>query len=85
VEEEVRAEFASVDIRGEKKKVTFKPLPIERLPKNWRETFNARRKKEYEEKMAYKARKEEAQKERKREEAKVMKEMQQKKATVQQG
>ena len=84
--EKVEVKFASEDVRGKKKekKVTFQPLPIDRLPKNWRETYNAKRKKEKEEKMAYKARKEEAKEERKREEAKLVKEMQQKRKTTEQ-
>jgi hypothetical protein len=86
--EKVEKKFASEDVRGKKKekKVTFQPgsLPIDRLPKNWREVHNAKMKKQKEENMAYKARKEAGKEERKREEAKLVKEMEQKRKTTEQ-
>ena len=79
--EKVEAKFACTDVRGrekkEKKKVTFQPgsLPIERLAKNWREVHDAKMKKQRQENLAYKARKEAGKEERKREEGRLVKEM----------
>jgi hypothetical protein len=75
VEEEVRIAFASQDLRGDYGGRGI-GLPIEKLPKNWRQKFDTKRKQEYEE------RKKAAQRERQREEAKVMK---RKKAVEQSG
>jgi phenylalanyl-tRNA synthetase alpha subunit len=81
--EKVEPKYACTDVRGrekKEKKVTFVPgsLPIERLAKNWREVHEAKQQKKRQEHLAYKAKKEAGKEERKREEGKLVKEMEKK-------